>query len=114
MNKFVRFYNQHRHIVWIIILSIVAFIAIIQILNNFAYEKNNANQNINEVNNNNYINYNYSVITEKEVNSNVSEIIDEFIEKCNNGQVEDAYAMLSDECKIILYPSLEDFTRKIL
>lgn len=112
MNKFVRFYNQNRHMVWIIILSIAAFIAIIQILDNFAYEKNNANQNINSVNNNNYINYNYSVITEKEVNSNVSEIIDEFIENCNNGQVEDAYEMLSDECKIILYPSLEDFKQK--
>lgn len=114
MNNFVRFYNQNRYMVWIIILSIAAFITIIQILDNFAYQKNNANQNINVVNNNSSINYNYSVITEKEVNSNVSEIIDEFIEKCNNGQVEDAYAMLSDECKIVLYPSLEDFTRKIL
>lgn len=113
MNKFIRFYNQNRHIVWIIILSIAAFIAIIQILDNFAYKKNNANANINAINNNS-INYNYSIITEKEVNANVSEIIDEFIEKCNNGQVEDAYAMLSDECKIILYPSLEDFTREIL
>lgn len=113
MNNFVRFYNQNRYMVWIIILLIAAFIAIIQILDNFAYEKNKENQNINAVNNSS-INYNYSVITEKEVNSNVSEIIDEFIEKCNNGQVEDAYEMLSDECKIILYPSLEDFTRKIL
>ena len=113
MNKFIRFYNQNRHIVWIIILSIIAFIAIIQILDNFAYEKNNSNENINNSNNSS-INYNYSVITEKEVSSNVSEIIDEFIEYCNNGQVEDAYEMLSDECKIILYPTLEDFTREIL
>jgi len=114
MNKFIRFYNQNRYIVWIIILSIAAFIAVIQILDNFAYEKNMANQNINATKNNSSINNNYSVITEKEVSSNVSEIIDEFIEKCNNGQVEDAYEMLSEECKNILYPSLEDFTRKIL
>ena len=113
MNKFIRFYNQNRYIVWIIVLSIVAFIAIIQILDNFLYEENIANKNINNSNNSS-INYNYSVITGQEVNSNISEIIDEFIEKCNNGQVEDAYDMLSDECKIILYPSLEDFTREIL
>ncbi|MBQ8044587.1 MAG: hypothetical protein IJ272_10685 [Clostridia bacterium] len=113
MNKFIRFYNQNRYMVWIIILSIAAFIAIIQILDKFAYEKNKANENISN-SNKTTINYNYSVITRKEVSSDISEIIDEFIKYCNNGQVENAYAMLSDDCKNILYPSLEDFTRKIL
>ena len=37
MNKFFRFYNQNRYMVWIIILSIAAFIALIQILDNFAF-----------------------------------------------------------------------------
>ena len=113
MNKLVRFYNQNRYTVWIVILSIVAFIVMIQILNDFAYEQNNANIDINSSNNSS-INYNYSVITEQEISSNVSDVIDEFIEYCNKGQIEEAYTMLSDECKVILYPSLEDFTRKIL
>ena len=47
MNKFIRFYNQNRYIVWIIILSIAAFIAVIQILDNFAYEKNNSKRKVN-------------------------------------------------------------------
>lgn len=112
MNKLVRFYNQNRHMVWIVILSIIAIISIIQVLDNLAYEKNNANKNINNYNNNSSINY--SVITGQEVKTDISEVIDEFVKYCNNGQVEKAYEMLSDECKTILYPNLEDFTRKIL
>lgn len=111
MNKFIRFYNQNRYMVWVVALSIAAFIALIQIFDDFAYEKNKANENINN-SNKNTINYNYSVITGQEVNSEVSKIIDEFIEYCNNGQVENAYEMLSEECKIILYPSVEEFTEK--
>lgn len=111
MNKLIRFYNQNRHMVWVVILSIAAVIALIQLLDNFAYEQNIAKQN-NSTTNKSNINYNYSVITEKEVKSNVAEIIEAFLENCNNGQVEEAYKMLSDECKAILYPSIEDFKEK--
>lgn len=112
MNKLVRFYNKNRHMVWVIILSVVAIIVVIQILDKFAYEKNNTNQNMNTYSNNTTINNNYSVITGQEVKSNISKMIDKFIEFCNNGQIEEAYEMLSDECKEELYPTLEDFTKK--
>lgn len=111
MNKLVRFYNQNRHIVWVVILSIAAVIVVIQILDKFAYEKNNTSKNVN-ISNNNNIDYNYSIITGQEVNKNVSNVVDEFIEFCNNGQIENAYEMLSEECKKNIYPSLEDFTKK--
>ena len=111
MNKLVRFYNQNRHIVWVVILSIAAVIVVIQILDKFAYEKNNTSKNVN-ISNNNNIDYNYSIITGEEVNKNVSNVVDEFIEFCNNGQIENAYEMLSEECKKNIYPSLEDFTKK--
>lgn len=110
MNKLVRFYNQNRHIVWVVILSIAAVIVVIQILDKFAYEKNNTSKNVN-ISNNNNIDYNYSIITGQEVNKNVSNVVDEFIEFCNNGQIENAYEMLSEECKKNIYPSLEDFTK---
>ena len=42
----------------------------------------------------------------------MSNVVDEFIEFCNNGQIENAYEMLSEECKKNIYPSLEDFTKK--
>lgn len=111
MNKLIRFYNQNRHIVWVVILAVAAFIALIHILDDFAYEQNIAKQD-NKTPNNSSFNYNYSVITGQEVGNDSAEIIDNFIEYCNNGQVENAYELLSEECKTILYPSLEDFTKK--
>lgn len=38
-------------------------------------------------------------------------IINEFFEYCNQKQIEQAYAILSEDCKEQLYPTLEDFYR---
>lgn len=110
MNKLLRFYNNNRYIVWIVVLSIVAIVAIIHILDNTIGERNNNIQNENTVNIKN--NYNYSVITEKEIKQDVSDVIKNFIEYCNNGKKEEAYNLLSKECKETLYPNLESFTEK--
>lgn len=48
----------------------------------------------------------------KEKNDRNINIINEFCENCNNGNIEDAYNMLSSRCKEILFPSLEDFENK--
>lgn len=113
MNRLIKFYNQNRYIIWMAVLIIIAIIALIQILNNFALKrsglKNNIDQNANSTNT---INKNYSVITGKEVKEEVSQIIDEFINYCNNQEVEKAYGLLSEECIKTLYPTLEDFTQK--
>lgn len=113
MNRLIKFYNQNRYIIWMAVLIIIAIIALIQILNNFALKrsgiKNNIDQNANSTNT---INKNYSVITGKEIKEEVSQIIDEFINYCNNQEVEKAYGLLSDECIKTLYPTLEDFTQK--
>lgn len=41
-----------------------------------------------------------------------SNLVDTFLELCNNGQVEEAYNLLSDECKEELYPTIELFKSK--
>jgi hypothetical protein len=38
-----------------------------------------------------------------------SQIINEFIEDCNDGNIEDAYELLTEDCKEILYPTIDDF-----
>lgn len=111
MSKLAKFYNQNRHMVWVIILVIIAIIALIHILNNFAANTNNYYNNT-TTNITNTDNKNYSVITENEVKSEVSKIIDEFINYCNNQETKKAYSLLSDECKKVLYPTLEDFIEK--
>lgn len=112
MNRLIRFYNQNRYMIWIVVLTTAGIIALLQILNKFAYEKNISN-NVNgaSIINTSTINSNYSVITGKEVKQDVVEEIEKFISLCNNKQIEKAYEMLSKECKEILYPTLEDFTK---
>ena len=43
-------------------------------------------------------------VTQKEFN-----VIDEFVTYCNSGQIQEAYNLLSDECKEEMYKSVEDF-----
>ena len=116
MGKVRELYNQNRHMVWIIILILVAIIVLIQILNNFISNKNDIEesnkQNTVIKSSNNNINENYSVITGQEVKKEVSQVIDDFVYYCNNNEPEKAYALLSDECKKALYPTLDDFTTK--
>lgn len=114
MNKLIRFYNQNRHIVWIVLLSAIAIITFIQILNRFIINENSEEQKVNYQNtiNSSKLNVNYSVITGKEVNEKKTNVVDEFIEYCNNGQVEKAYEMLANDCKEILYPNFEEFKNR--
>ena len=83
MNRLIKYYNQNRYIIWLVILILVAIIGLIQILNNFASEKismdNTVTQDKVETNS---FNKNYSVITGKEVDKKTSQIIDEFINYC--------------------------------
>ena len=121
MNKLIRFYNENRYIVWLCILIIIAIIAFIQILNNIVSKENNETESMGQTligqnsvsqNTEENINQNYSIITGNEVNEDISIVISEFIEYCNNKEPEKAYELLTDECKEIFYPTLEDFTEK--
>lgn len=116
MGKVREFYNQNRYMIWIIILILVAIIVLIQILNSFISKRNDIEesnkQNTVIKSSNNNINENYSVVTGQEVKKEVSQVIDDFVYCCNNNEPEKAYALLSDECKKALYPTLDDFTTK--
>lgn len=90
----------------LIIVAIVVFIAtIILSLNRNDGVKKDENQEI------------YTPTETVIKGSNVSEkqykmdlnIIDKFLEYCNNKKVEEAYAMISDECKENIYPTLDIF-----
>lgn len=113
MSRLSSSYNQNRQMVWLIVLIVVAIIVLIHIINGFVSKNDNVQNTVeqekNEVVTNNK---NYSVITQTEIKNNVSYVIVEFLKYCNNHEIENAYNMLSDECKEVLYPSIEDFTNK--
>lgn len=116
MNNMIRFWNQNRKGIIAGIAAIVLLILFIQVLNEMARQEK-------EEKNNNKI-----VLTEEEKklptesiigDDRVSieetkinvEIIENFVEKCNNGQVSEAYQLLTEGCKKALFSSEESFKR---
>lgn len=116
MNRIISWYNQNRKIIWIVVLTIIAVIALIQSLNN--YYKSNTKDESSSTNNSTttYNTDNYSVVTQKKINDTTSEkssdLIKDFFDYCNNGKIEDAYSLLSTDCKEELYPTVDDFKQK--
>ena len=118
MYKLIRYYNQNKDKILKTILIIVFIIGIIQLLNYFLKENNNQIiPNLNIIQSNNQINE--ELISDKSVISGQSisstklqqdtEIINEFVEKCNEQDFKGAYDLLTDECKEVMFPTLQDF-----
>lgn len=113
MNILIRWYNENRKMIWIVIFTIIGVFALIQTLNN--YYKNNTKEEGSSANNGTttYNTPNYSVVSQKEINNSVSEasqdIIKDFFDYCNNNQIVDAYNLLSEDCKEELYPNVNEF-----
>lgn len=114
-NFIVRWYNQNRRIIWTAILTIVGIIALIQTLNN--NHKNNPKVvSSTSDSTTNYNTNSYSIITRYDIEEETAEesvkLIEQFFEYCNNGKIEQAYNLLSIDCKETLYPTMEDFKSK--
>lgn len=118
MSKLIRLYNQNRAVIFVVIIAIAFLIIIIQTLNGLVKkDQETKRQNIaNEGNSSTSQSTTIppkdtSTITgEKDVNNKQNtDIIKLFVKHCNEGKVEEAYNMLTDECKAQIYPSLERF-----
>ena len=114
MNNIIRFWNQNRRGIIAGIAAIVLLIVIIQALNQIT--KNQLKQN------------NIETLTEEEkklptksiigenstsvekTKDNVN-IINEFVQKCNDGNLTAAYEMLTDDCKEVLFKTEENFKK---
>lgn len=113
MNSIIRFYNKNRHTIWITIVVIILMFGIIKTLNSSF--KNNTKDKSSSTNNSTttYSNKNYSIISgtdvPKEVTDESTEIIDSFINFCNEKNINSAYNLLSKDCKETLYPTEEEF-----
>lgn len=117
MYRLMRFYNQNRRQIIKIILVIVFLFALIQIVGRLQKSKNLAYKNSSKEFKNSL--YSNEVVSDKsavsgeqvsvsKLNSD-TKLIDQFINACNNSDLEEAYNLLSDDCKKELYNNLEDF-----
>jgi len=119
MNKFIRYYNQNRRELFIIIIIILFGILLLQFINLKVAQKRN--EELNENNSNSSKNSSsmygdnietYQVVTGEKNDVTATDDIEyiiKFIEYCNDGNISQAYQMISNECKEILFPSLEYF-----
>ena len=119
MYKLIRFYNQNKKQIIKIILIIVFVIGIIQLLNYLVGKKNSVD---NVQINTSYVNNQTSeIVSDKSLVSGQtiasetikkdSEIIKQFVESCNQNNVEQAYELLTNECKENMFPTIDDFKR---
>lgn len=113
-----RYYNQNRKKIWGIII-IIAFAFLMFYLLNYIVNNTKEEENIQTINEINYetnsskITTNQSVVTGENVSSNKLKtqagVIDQFISYCNERNLQEAYDLLTDECKEQIYNSLEIF-----
>ena len=112
MNNLIREYNQNRKKIFIIILVIVAVIILLQLLNYLA-KRNSENKEIANTLVESEYGKNYEAVTgekkDEETYNREANVIKEFLDNCVNGNIENAYNLISDNCKNALYPSINDF-----
>lgn len=100
MNNFIRYWNQNRRKIIITIAIIVFVIIIIKTVNSLLQNTKSNNNNYNIADNNKPT---QSVITgatisETKTDENIN-VIQEFVDDCNNKQYEEAFSLLTEECK---------------
>ena len=114
MNNIRRFINRNSRSIWTIIGVIVFVFFIIKLMNSY-YEKNEENNQNNNIQNNvssqtmdiqDLTERNYTVKS-----SSVKITFASFVNYCNKRELEKAYAMLTEECKEAMFPTIEDFER---
>ncbi len=118
MYKLIRFYNQNRKAIWKMIGIIIVIIIILQLLN-YAQKQKAENQKSFINNTGESVQYNYldlstnkSVLSGEEISRQKKDsikIIDEFFAYCNEQKIQEAYDLLTEECKEEMYSSIEIF-----
>lgn len=119
MHKLLRYYSQNRLKIWATIIGIILLIVIIQVLNSWA-KIDNQTEEAGETTDNvvSYANESESIISGGSVSEvyqdEFGKIITEFFNYCISNQTEEAYNMLSTECKDTLYQTESIFRQSYI
>lgn len=104
MEKIIRYWNQNRKQI-IIVIAIIAFIIImLRVINNLAKQINSSNNNTNTISKVTDLQKpTESTITGQNVPESVTkentDIIKNFVDYCNSNQTQKSYELLSNDCK---------------
>ncbi len=126
MHKFISFYNKNKEVIFLSLLIVFLIVGGVHLLNMFVKNKNSNSSTIQETNNT-YVSPQQEIKEKQEnkakqsiISNNTkqddtfkkeSTVIDTFIGYCNKKEIEQAYSLLTDECKDVLYPTIDDFKR---
>lgn len=115
MNYIIRFWNQNRKGIIAAAVAIVLLIIVVQVLNQMAKDANDK-KNINtQLSEEERKLPTQSVIGSGNVSTQETkdntEIIETFIQKCNEKDMKSAYAMLTQDCKDTLFSTEEAFQK---
>ena len=115
MNNIRMWYSKHRRAIWIPILIIIVSIVFMESWNS-NYKKVAKDKSSSTNSATTYNTTNYSVVSNEKIDDNVSKksanVIEDFFRLCNEANVEEAYKLLSVDCKEELYPTIQDFITK--
>ena len=118
MHNLLRYIRMNKKKIIKVALIIAFLIIVLQVLNyltvmNKGIELGTSNNSDIVKESNGTITSDKSAVTGGKVSTKqikeVGNIINEFVDFCNNGKVEDAYNMLSDSCKEVIFPNIESF-----
>ena len=117
MHNLIRYYNQNRKKVWLVIAIVAFALILLRTINNIVAEQKRLEEE-NKVENTivdvqSSMSEDYAIMSDEKIEEDVKEentdIIDKFFKACNLKNIEEAYNMLSDACKEVKYPTLESF-----
>lgn len=120
MNKIIRYFNQNRRKIFSIIVIVAFGYFLLQFANYMAansyknIEPNKAvNPNENIIVGQDNINIDSAITgtTGGKTAKEETEVIQQFIQYCNEGKTTEAYNMLSNECKENMYPKIDNFIK---
>lgn len=109
MNKFIRMFNRNQKIIIFAIIGILFLVLILQALNSFSKKEQEKEKTNNVIRNN----LTRSSISDEEMTESIynynKNVIEEFTEYCNSGDIKSAYDLLSSDCKNLMFDDLEKF-----
>lgn len=116
MERLLRYWNQNKRKILITIAFIALVIIIIQIANEMVKQQNNNRKNVSQQNTQTAQDVtkpseaiiSNTKLDEKEVEDN-SQLIETFVKYCNEKKIEEAYSLLSDDCKQAIYSNSNVF-----
>lgn len=118
-NKIVRFINKNKGKIVVVVAIIIFLLLIIQVLNKASVEKVKDNTNADRNLSNEVKRSKDTILSDTKIRNNTTaeenyNLITTFIQYCNNHEIEQAYNLLTEECKENVYPKIENFEKNYI